>query len=460
MDNYNLWSLRLGFSGKQEQLIRKEGIKDFLKNSFATVPDTALPDFMKDEARTPAQINAYRNSFKTMEGGNMLRQKLHRRVAYDFKGWWIGKMMNDKYPLREKMTVFWHNHYVATDGKIEVNYWMYTHNRILRENAFGNFRELTKKMLRSNSLVKYLDNDQNIKDRYNENLSRELLELFTIGVGNYTEDDIKNGAKGLAGLTPGAESAEYLPKNECPDPITYFNKTGHFKSDAMVDIIFEQPNAPYFITRKLLKWFIYDDPSEEMVKYYGDYLKKKDYEIEPLLTKIVTTEFKKPTAGSKIKDPLVYYIQLHHELNASGQNNKIIAVLLRRQGMDLYGQNNVKGWYGGTYWITAQLYLQRNTTADMLCRGNNLNHDQVVEVEEDEVYPKKIGVRIDYTKKGTNKEVISELKNRLLFTVSEDQEKEFEQILQHDFNPNGKSADTAVLQLFNYMVRTPEFQLI
>ena len=125
----------------------------------------------------------------------------------------------------------------------------------------------------------YQSKVDNKKDKINENLSRELLELFTLGIGNYTEEDIKNGAKALAGLGLGEMDATYRPFFEDNTIKTYFGKTGNFKVDDLVDIIFEQKNIPYLITRKILKWFIYDNPSEELVTYYGDYLQKMNFEI-------------------------------------------------------------------------------------------------------------------------------------------------------------------------------------
>jgi uncharacterized protein (DUF1800 family) len=461
MDNNTLWSLRLGFSGRQAKSIEKEGITLFLKNSFAAPADTSLPAFMAGEPRTATEITEFRNKFKGLENGKVLEAKHRSKSAYDLKAWWIGKMVHDNYPLREKMTVFWHNHFVSTIKKINVNYWIYDHNMLLRENAFGNFRELTKSVLRTNAMVKYLDNTDNRKGKYNENLSRELLELFTLGIGNYTEEDIKNGAKGLAGLTVGDKGAKYEPKHEDDTPFTYFGKTGAFKSDEMVDIIFKQKSAPYFITKRILQWFIYDNPPKELIEYYGDYLREQDYEIKPLLIKIFTEEFNKPTAGSKIKDPLVYTIQLLDELNANNQSDRLIAYFTRNQSMDLFNQPNVKGWQGGNSWLTAQLFLDRNALADQLCKGKNLNTSLFKKTGgEISEYISHFDVKIAVEKAANNKEVIAQLKNRLLFNADENLQKDFETILKHDFDPNSKYADDGIMRLFNYMIKTPEFQLI
>ncbi len=464
MDNPTLWSLRLGYSAKQANTIEKIGLKKFLEYSFETKLDSKIPDFLEDSPKSLSEYKEIRKKKKdsSPEELKAVLQKENQTSA-DMKAWWIAKMNDDEFPLREKMTCFWHNHYVSTFQKVKVNYWVFQHNQILRENAFGNFKTLTKKIIQSNAMVRYLDNVDNRKDKFNENLSRELLELFTLGIGNYSEDDIKNGAKGLAGLGIGEENAIYRKYFEDNESFVYLGKKGNFKVDEMVDIIFEQPNIPYLITRKILKWFVYDNPKEELVRYYGDYFKKKNFEIQPLLTKIFTEEFTKDNAGSKIKNPLEYSLQLMNELNIENPNTKLIAIFSRDQGMDLFNQPNVKGWDGGNSWLTSQVFLQRNNVADLLCNGKNLARgkqqnrmDSMMKQNPN----KMVNVKLNWDKEGDNKEIIAELKNRLLFQTDEAVQQDFEKILKYDFDSKTDGSENAVMRLFNFMVKTPEFQLI
>lgn len=338
---------------------------------------------------------------------------------------------------------------------------------ILRENAFGNFKELTKKILKSNAMVRYLDNVDNKKDKINENLSRELLELFTLGIGNYTEEDIKNGALALAGLGLGEETAQYRKFLEDNSTKTYLGKSGNFKVDDLIDIIFEQKNIPYLITKKILKWFVYDNPTDELVTYYGDYFKKMNFEIEPLLTKIITEEYSKDNAGSKIKDPLVYIFQLVNELNILNSKPALIQYFIKQQGMDLFNQPNVKGWDGGNSWLSSQVYLQRNNTVDLLCKGQSLSRKVDTTINDDAMmnesktdYFQKNDVKINFDSNGNNKKIIAELSNRLLFSVDETMQKDMENLLKYDFNPKDENANAAVIRLFNYIAKLPEYQLI
>ncbi|WP_284653558.1 DUF1800 domain-containing protein [Flavobacterium terrisoli] len=462
MNKNTLWSLRLGFSSKQSKQLDALGMNQFLERSFALKFEDTIPSFLENSPKSLKELKAKRQAIKNESPENvkkMLREEAG--VSQEMKAWWLEKMKEDEFPLREKMTCFWHNHFVSTFQKVKVNHWVFQHNQILRKNAFGNFKTITKEIIQSNAMVRYLDNVDNKRNDVNENLSRELLELFTLGIGNYTEEDIKNGAKGLAGLNIGENRAVYRPPLENNESMVYFGQTGKFKANEMIDIIFEQKAAPYLLTRKMLKWFIYDNPSEDLVIYYGDYFRKMDFEIKPLLQKIFTEEYAKDTAGSKIKDPLVYILQLMHELKAEQINPKLVAFFLRQQGMDLFNQPNVKGWNGGKEWLTSQIFLQRNNTADLLCNGRGLRRKKQFPDEiGDYVSTDMMPVSIDWKKTGNNKTIIADLAERLLFKVDANLQKDFEEILKYDFDPKTESAANAVLRLFNAMVKTPEYQLI
>lgn len=457
MDKNTLWSLRLGFSNKENSKISQKGISSFVEDSFAVSFDTSIPDFLNDSPKTATELKQLRQLYKnaTPEEKKEARQK-ENQTSEVMKQWWIERIINAEYPLQEKMTLLLHNHFVSTFQKVKVNYWLFQHNQILRKNAFGNFKTLTKEILKSNAMVRYLDNTDNKRGKINENLSRELLELFTLGIGNYTEEDIKNGAKGLAGLNLGEEGAQYRKAFEDNSTITYLGKTGVFKSDALVDIIFEQKNIPYLMTRKILEWFIYDNPKEELVQYYGDYFRKVAFEFKPLLVKIFTEEALKNTAGSKIKNPLEYSLQLLTELQLENAKKTVITNFLKQQSMDLFNQPNVKGWEGGKSWLTTQIYLQRSIVADAFCQGR-ININRKMDGKNRPLQNKIVSLN---WQKGTNKTIIKELTDRLLFGVSPEIQKDLETVLKYDFDANAPNADQAVLRLFNTIIKEPEFQLI
>jgi len=463
MDKSVLWSLRLGYSTKQASIIKSNGLGSFLKDSFTSKIDKTLPFFLKDDPKTLNEMKVYRKEYRqagTTDDKKMLRKKVQN--TNELKLWWIDKMQKEEFPLREKMVCFWHNHFVATGKKVKKNYWVYQHHMILQKNAFGNFKELTKQIVKSNAMVRYLDNTENKKGKINENLSRELLELFTLGIGNYTEKDIKNGAKALAGLGLGDESAQYRKRLESNEVITYLGNSGYFKVDDLVDVIFEQKNIPYLITRKILQWFLYDDPTDKLVHHYGDYFRKVNFEVEPLLYKMFTEEYEKEYIGRKIKDPLLFALQLLHELEMNDVDSKFINFFLQQQGMDLFEQPNVKGWDGGSSWLTSQTYLQRNKIVDLMCNGVQLTKRGFRKSDKNTMEKvRKMEPKVKISKMATdNKKIIHELTNRLLFSINPSMKEDMETLLKYDFNPKSENADSAVLRLFNYIVKTPEFQLI
>ncbi len=474
MNIYNLWSLRLGYSNKQSANIQKFGLDGFLEKSFDYSYSKTIPVFLENAPKNLKEVRDLKRDIDKKDVSSK-REKVKNELPINFemKAWWLENIYQSEFPLREKMVGFWHNHFVSTFQKVKVNYWIYQHNQLLREHAFGNFKVLTKKILKSNAMIMYLDNKDNKKSKINENLSREFLELFTIGIGNYTENDIKEGAKALAGLHFGDDEGQYRSIWEDNSEKIYFKKRGNWKADDLVDIIFEQPQTSYLIVEKFLKWFLYDEIDKSLVTYYGDYFRKMNYEIKPLLTKIFTDEFQKNIVGQKIKDPLTFIFQLAHELNLKDINFKLVAFFLKSQEMDLFNQPNVKGWTGGKNWLTTQLFLQRNNTSDLLVSGkmNAQPRKYLKDKKEDKMetnekvtmenVPKllQFETRIDF-KKGTNKEIIKELSERLLFSVDDDLQKNMETVLKYDFDSEDKNAQAAIKRLLAYICKTPEFQLI
>ena len=455
-----LWSQRLGFSNQQAFAIQKLGMERFLQQSFQAPFNTSIPELLSDSPKSLEDLKKIRQTRKedSEAGKELLKKEI--QTSNELKAWWIDEMKTTEFPLREKMTLFWENHFVTAYQKVKVNYWIFQKNQLLRENAFGNFKTLTKKAMQTNAMVRYLDNVDNKKGKLNENLSRELLELFTLGIGNYSEAYIKNGAKGLAGLGVGETTAMYRRFLEDNDPIEYLGKKGVLKLDEMIDAIFDHPKIPYLLTQKILQWFLYDEPKENLVKHYGDYFRKVNFEIKPLLIKIFTEEFaKNDTAGSKIKNPLEYILLLTSELKTQRPESTTIAFFLKQQGMDLFNPPNVKGWDGGKSWLTSQIYLQRNNVADLLSSGKSIQRSKL---ERENTLNKKqaFSISLDWNTKGTNKEIIKELTDRLLFSTDTSLQQDLEKILKYDFDPQSLGANDAVLRLFNAIIKSPEFQLI
>jgi len=171
-----LWSLRLGFSSAQSEKIETLGLEKFLSTSLKVEVDKRMPSFLNSEPKSFIDFRKLREKIKNASAEERKEfGSKQRKTAIKLQKWWLDKMMNSEYPLIESMVCFWHNHFVSTQQKVKVNYWIYQHHMILRNHAFGNFKTLTKQIIKSNAMISYLDNAKNRNNNFNENLSRELL---------------------------------------------------------------------------------------------------------------------------------------------------------------------------------------------------------------------------------------------------------------------------------------------
>ena len=185
----------------------------------------------------------------------------------------------------------------------------------------------------------------------------------------------------------------------------------------------------------------------------GDYFREVNFEIKPFLLKMLMDEYDTVPSGTKIKDPLRYILQLKHELKITIERPEHILFFLRQQGMELFNQPNVKGWVGGNSWLSSQTYLQRDNVADLLCAGKLIRGKKM---DENGSLP-KISL---YTPEMKSKEIIQSLSDNLVFQVTPQMQNDMETLLKYDFEANSPNAGVAVLRVFNYLIKTPEFQLI
>jgi len=314
-------------------------------------------------------------------------QKDSLETAYDDQGvelgeWWIDQIFYNPTSIKEQMTLFWHDHFATSIMTVKYTPAMYHQNRVLRENALGNFKELIIIMTLDPAMMVWLDNNQNTVEAINENFSRELLELFTMGEGNYTQQDVMEGARGLTGYqTDGLNT--YFNPNRFDDGVkTFLGQTGNFDTYDIIDIIFEQDQTAYFISEKLYKWFIYEQPNEQIVQELAQIMIENDYEIKPVLSALFNSEhfFDENFYGSKYKDPLTHslgalrqsYIDVNQ--NIYYQNSEISFHQVLRYVQNLGGQlifypPDVSGWPGYRNWINTYTLPWRKLYTNYLLDG-------------------------------------------------------------------------------------------
>lgn len=460
MEINHLNALRLGFSTSEADTIKKMGLANYIANQLNAINNLSPPDFFKN---SPKSLSDMQNLRRSVNKDKDLLDNIAKdlfRDNNDLKAFIVQRCYETEWPLREKINLYFQNHFVVTLQSVKIPYWVYEHYATINKYSVGNYKALVKEMIYSNAMIKYLDNQKNRKGVVNENLARELLELFTLGEGNYTEKDVKNTSLSLAGLTYGIEKGQYREKLRDTSQKTVFGKSGNFIVDDVIDIIFEQKNTPYFLAEKVLKWFFYDNPTQDLIHKYGNILKKNNFELKPFFQILFTDECSKLKGGNQIKNPLIYIIQIHKDLNLK-PNYKMMAFFLKNQTMDILDQPSVKGWKGGQSWLTFQTYNYRNELIDFVISGNK-NYERLLNknLQKLEAEPLFINPIIKIKNKESAKTILNELTQKMIFQTNDDMEEELDQLLKYDFNPLAINANQSILKVYQYLAKSPEFQII
>lgn len=291
------------------------------------------------------------------------RRKLERQGIIATQLWWLDRMIATPAPLQEKMTLFWHGHFTtAAIQKGVTPREIVAQNALFRKYALGNVRELTQQVSADPAMLKYLDNRYNAKAHPNENYARELMELFTLGIGNYSERDVREGARAWTGLRigRGTEDVSLNPRLHDDGSKTFLGKTGNFSGRDVVDIIFTQPAASKYFATKILEAFVYDDPEPPLVDEVAALLRKNDFNLRPVMsTLLVSNVFYSPRAyRALVKSPVEFVVGSYQLFGVPAADPKALAAL-RRMNQVLFYPPNVKGWPGGSTWINSTTILAR-----------------------------------------------------------------------------------------------------
>ena len=276
--------------------------------------------------------------------------------------WWGERMLLTTRPLEEKLTLFWHGHFATGNGKVRDTRMMERQNIMLRSNANGSFRDLLVGILTDPAMLVYLDNGENIKDHPNENFGRELLELFSMGVGHYTENDIREASRAFTGWTNNVLEFRFDATLHDFGVKTFLGQTGLFDGTDVIDIILAQEPTAEFIAGKLYRYFVREELSHQTAASLGSTFRDAQYELEPLLTRIfLSRDFYSPRSyATQIKSPVHLVVSTYRKLGLTEMPtipdfNRLTA----RLGQRLFNPPNVAGWAGGRSWITPGSLLQR-----------------------------------------------------------------------------------------------------
>ncbi|WP_203257482.1 DUF1800 domain-containing protein [Hyunsoonleella ulvae] len=319
----------------------------------------------KNTTKLEVDISEIKDIFGGMMSGSRLDadtrrkiQKISRKKQVELNISWINRLANSSELLREKMTLFWANHFVCEDNNIV---YIQQFNNTLRQHALGNFGDFVKAVSKEAAMTKYLNTKQNKKQKPNENFARELMELFTLGEGHYTEQDIKESARAFTGYSHNLRG-EFLFRKRQHDYTdkTFFGKTGNFNGEDIIDIILEERQCAKYICTKVYRYFVNDLVDERHVNAMTDVF-YKDYNIEHLMQFVLMSNwfYDEKNIGSKIKSPIEFLVGLKYTVPVVFKNPKQLLQIQRLLGQTLLDPPNVAGWKGGRNWIDSNTIMLR-----------------------------------------------------------------------------------------------------
>jgi uncharacterized protein (DUF1800 family) len=285
-----------------------------------------------------------------------------RRLAH----WWADRMLATNRPLQEKMALFWHGHFATGEEKIRDYRKMEQQLALLHRHATGNFRPLLIEVARDPAMLAYLDAAENVKGAPNENFAREVMELFTMGVGHYTERDIREAARAFTGwIDDGLDFKVDLLKHDDGEK-TFLGRTGNFDGVDILSIILEQKVTAEYIAAKLYRFFVRENISPELAVRLGAVLRDNDYEIAPLMRTIFLSRdfYSPPSVGTRIKGPIELIVSTYRKLGVKHLPGiPDLYMVSRELGQMLLNPPTVAGWAQGRAWITPGLLLARGNFA-------------------------------------------------------------------------------------------------
>jgi uncharacterized protein (DUF1800 family) len=334
-------------------------------------PDWAHPDPARAERRRAIKNATTPEMRQQMQKED--RQKENERIL-ELRGWWLQRMAKGPRPFQEKMTLFWHGHFATSFEKVRDSYYIWRQNELFRRLATGNWLELLREAGKDPAMLVWLDQAQSRKDHPNENYAREVMELFALGEGHYTEKDITEAARALTGWSLDQDSQKFLYRPLIHDngEKTIFGKTGNMDGDDFLAQIVAQPQAALFITAKLWNFFAGEMPSPELNAGLADLFRRGGNNFKPLIRVIFSTEeFYAPSVvRNEIKSPVQWLVGSVRMLECELPPPLVATNLLRSLGQDIFAPPNVKGWDGGIAWITTNNLIARYNQSALLAQGD------------------------------------------------------------------------------------------
>jgi len=331
----------------------------------------AEPTEAERRAAAAARRNQDEEAIAEFRRRRALMERNDREQMRLIQRWWLARMIESPRPAQEKMTLFWHGHFATSYRAIENSFQMYTQNLMFRAHALGNFGELLFAIIRDPAMIRYLNNDRNRKEAPNENLARELMELFSLGEGHYEESDIKEGARALTGYTVEGNDFVFDERRHDGGNKKILGVSGTLDGDGFVKAILARRACSEFISWKLYRFFVRapmeDDPhakvAQSVARALATTMVSSRYDVKPVLRRLFLSEhFYDPiNRGAQIKSPSELIVGAVRSMNTPVRDLGILNDALSLMGQQLFFPPNVAGWEGGRTWInTSTLYIRQN----------------------------------------------------------------------------------------------------
>ncbi len=272
---------------------------------------------------------------------------------------WLDEMVRTDHPFLEKMALFWHGHFACRVNNVVFSQQLVN---VIRYHALGSFRDLLFAVSKSPAMLQFLNNQQNRKKHPNENFAREVMELFTMGRGNYTEKDIKEGARGFTGWGYNGAGRFVFRKHQHDEGVkTFLGKTGRFNGEDLLDIILEKKATAYFITRKLYAFFVNEQVSEEVIRPLAERFYQGGYHIAGLMEAIFRSQdfYRPENRHNRIKSPIELLVGMRRTIPVTFGEKKAPLLFQRLMDQVLFYPPNVGGWPGGRSWIDSATLVFR-----------------------------------------------------------------------------------------------------
>ena len=361
---------------------------DEFKAAESTPVKQALKDLFKASADyEPLAIVNNNVDYSMVVKGDKSTRKMfmqeQRREEKKLNLGWIKQMSTTQAQLREKMALFWNNHFAC---RAKQGAYAQQLANIQRSNALGNFKTMTLEIGKSPAMLQFLNNQQNLRGHPNENFARELMELFTIGRGNYTEQDVKESARAFTGWGFDRNGEfKFRPFVHDNGQKTFLGKTGDFKGEDIIDILFEKKETARFVSNKLYKYLVNETPDPAHVGAMADVFYNANYEIKPLLEYVFTADwfYEDKNIGNLVKSPVELIVGLNRQFNINYQRPEVLLQFQKVLGQVLFYPPNVAGWPGGRSWIDSSSLMYRIKIPSTVLNGGVIDFTGKADPEDE-----------------------------------------------------------------------------